>query len=188
MPTTISRYAFTDDTGDGISGDVLNAALIGTSIYDKVDGIFSSVSGLNTNGPLYERARTTAVGEWLAFTPVLTGITIGNGTIAVKYSRIGKTVLEEGLITFGSTTSIAGSGNMTLPVANTGLVSGQPVGHAVYIDVSSGARYGGLVLVGSSTVVGFWTFAAPFGQANTTVPFTWAVGDQIVFQLAWQEP
>jgi hypothetical protein len=39
--TTIARYSFTDDIGDGLSGDVLNAALIAAAIYDKVDLIFS---------------------------------------------------------------------------------------------------------------------------------------------------
>jgi hypothetical protein len=40
--TTITRYSFTDDTGDGESGDVLNAALIGTSIYDKIDALLAA--------------------------------------------------------------------------------------------------------------------------------------------------
>lgn len=40
--TTISRYSFTDDTGDGESGNVINAALIAASIYDKIDLIFST--------------------------------------------------------------------------------------------------------------------------------------------------
>jgi hypothetical protein len=44
MATTISRYGFTDDTGDGESGDVINAALIGLAIYDKIDAIFAAAA------------------------------------------------------------------------------------------------------------------------------------------------
>jgi hypothetical protein len=186
--TTVSRPSLTDDTGDGESGDVVNAAYFGTKIYDVIDALFSAAAGIACNGPVYERGRTAAIGEWIAFTPTVTGLTLGNGTIATKYARVGKTVLMEGTITLGSTSSIAGSANISLPVSNTGIVSGQPVGHAVYIDVSTGSRYGGIVSVNSSTVVGFWTFAAPFGQVATAVPFTWATGDVIVFQLCWQEP
>lgn len=51
MATTISRYSFTDDTGDGESGDVLNAALIGASIYDKIDLLFAS--SLTIGGPTF---------------------------------------------------------------------------------------------------------------------------------------
>jgi hypothetical protein len=41
MTTTISRYPFSDDIGDGESGDILNAALIGTAFYDKIDAILA---------------------------------------------------------------------------------------------------------------------------------------------------
>lgn len=40
--TTITRYAFTDDSGDGETGDIWTAALIGTSLYDKIDLLFSA--------------------------------------------------------------------------------------------------------------------------------------------------
>jgi hypothetical protein len=42
--TTISRPTLTDDTGDGISGDILNAAFFGTNVYDKIDAILSGAS------------------------------------------------------------------------------------------------------------------------------------------------
>jgi hypothetical protein len=42
LTTTISRYAFTDDTGDGESGDVLNAALIATAFYDPIDALLAN--------------------------------------------------------------------------------------------------------------------------------------------------
>jgi hypothetical protein len=44
MPTTITRYSFSDDTGDGESGDVINAALIGQAFYDKIDALFAAAA------------------------------------------------------------------------------------------------------------------------------------------------
>lgn len=60
--TTISRYSFTDDTGDGESGDVLNAALIGASIYDKIDAI---LAGNITTGGTF---RTGYTGDSATYT------------------------------------------------------------------------------------------------------------------------
>lgn len=50
VPSTISRYAITDDTGDGESGDVLDAAFFGLAFYDKVDALLAAQ--LNLTGPL----------------------------------------------------------------------------------------------------------------------------------------
>lgn len=50
VPTTISRYSFTEDTGDGLSGDVITSALIGLAFYDKVDALLAAQ--LNLTGPL----------------------------------------------------------------------------------------------------------------------------------------
>ena len=45
--TTISRATITDDSGNGTSGTILNAAWVGTAIYDKIDSIFNN-AGLTT--------------------------------------------------------------------------------------------------------------------------------------------
>lgn len=59
MATTISRASLNDDTGDGESGDVWNAALVGTAIYDKIDALIATDPIIFNSIVL-----TTAVSTW----------------------------------------------------------------------------------------------------------------------------
>jgi hypothetical protein len=62
MPATepiITRTAFTDDTGDGVSGDIWNSTLIGTSLYDPID----TLAQLFTQGRVYDVSAYGAVGD-----------------------------------------------------------------------------------------------------------------------------
>lgn len=43
--TTISRAALVDSTGPG-TGDIWNAALVGTAIYDKIDALFTAAQSV----------------------------------------------------------------------------------------------------------------------------------------------
>lgn len=38
---TITRPTINDDTGDGLSGDILNAAFFGSKVYDAIDAMFA---------------------------------------------------------------------------------------------------------------------------------------------------
>ena len=49
-------------------------------------------------------------GNWQAWTPTWAGTTVGNGTVVARYTQIGKTVHFQVLLTFGSTTTFAGTG------------------------------------------------------------------------------
>ena len=42
--TTITRATITDDSGNGTSGTILNAAWVGTAIYDKIDALLTGVT------------------------------------------------------------------------------------------------------------------------------------------------
>lgn len=42
--TTITRATITDDSGNGTSGTILNAAWVGTALYDKIDALFAGVT------------------------------------------------------------------------------------------------------------------------------------------------
>lgn len=63
--TTITRATWTDDDGSGTTGTILNNARLQGDVYDKVDGLFSAAAGLKTAGPLVERNRAVAVGDWI---------------------------------------------------------------------------------------------------------------------------
>lgn len=64
-------------------------------------------------------------GYWQAYTPALVGVTIGNGSIVGRYSRIGNTVTYEAKLTFGSTTTVTGAIDIGIPVTKNAAHTGQ---------------------------------------------------------------
>ena len=137
----------------------------------------------------------TVLGVYQAYTPTLSGITIGNGTIDAKYCRVNDFVHAIGRIVFGSTTAVTGTTYVTLPVNCDAIESldTSSFGDVYFLDSSSGAVYpsdgvssGGLanrayisVLTASATYVARSNISA-------TVPFTWATGDCIGFNFMYK--
>lgn len=75
--TTISRFSFTDDTGDGESGDILNGALFGTAIYDKIDALLAAA--ITTGSTL----RTGFTDDSTTYTQSNDNLLAGNNTEAL---------------------------------------------------------------------------------------------------------
>lgn len=133
-------------------------------------------------------ARLIHTGNWKAFTPSWTNITVGNGTSTGKYTIIGKTVLYTAVIQFGSTTSISGSVTLAVPItqenppSGAGLVLGQ-----VMINDSGTTLYFGNHLASGTVTVGT-TNGTYLGYTtlSSTVPMTWTTGDQLAV-TGWYE-
>jgi hypothetical protein len=157
----IERQTITDDDGSGTTGTVFNAAFW-TAHYDAIDA-----------NP----------GEWTEYTPTWAGNTanpsIGNGTLAAKYAKVGKLVFFEISLTWGTTTD-PGTGFWTFTLPSTSAVS-------------TGACFPGRVFdsgTGWSTIVGrqlsSTTFAMNYENPASTigvgagVPITWAQNDTLV--------
>lgn len=113
------------------------------------------------------------IAAWTAYVPTVTGITVGNGTLAAAYIQVGKMVHFRISLQLGSTSAVASSGNIfTMPVVSIAGVN--QAAHATCYDSSassiSAAAVGiGLGGVGNMTV----------GITNTA-PFTWATSDQLL--------
>jgi hypothetical protein len=129
------------------------------------------------------RARDLATGvlpgTWISYTPALSGMTIGNGTIGAAYSQIGKTVTVRVYVSFGSTSTQVGTFYIGLPVPKKsyGLTTAAGthycensgiVGYSGFVNVTppTGAILG---LNGASSTV------SSFVGANT--PFVWGTAD-----------
>lgn len=123
------------------------------------------------------------------FVPSIAGLTIGNGTYVAKYCYLAPQLLYVYVsINFGSTTSISGNTQLTLPdsaqrdpdlpVAN--------VGGAAFND-SGSTTYLGMVRTSTSTTVVdvlAYNSGGTYVQRSTlsaTVPMTWTTGDQLSF-------
>lgn len=133
---------------------------------------------------------------WTAWTPTLTGITLGNGTLACRYKERGKSVEAIFQLTAGSSTTIASIGGaastFTLPKsAVSSLLTKAAIGQNSLYDSSSAISYIGVTTLESATTaglnVGYASGSYLFqGTLFDTVPVTIATGDKITATLLYE--
>jgi hypothetical protein len=139
-----------------------------------------------TTGQVLTAAQMNSIGEVVSYTPALSGITIGNGTMSTRYVLINNFVHYEGKITLGSTSSITGT-PPTINLPFTAAQSFQVAGSVVYADLAV-ATYTGMPLqIGTGAIYLFINnFATAYGNevsVSATVPFTWGTGDSITWSV-----
>jgi hypothetical protein len=155
--------------GTATAGSVLTASFWNTQVRDQ----FTELAPLFTSFTDYSATQAFA------------NFTKGNGTVQARYLKIGRLVLWQGRIDFGSTTSLTGSYlNATLPFA---MHSSQAyVGIANYGD-SATRDYPGVVLPTNTTTVFFChPESGNFGGVNNTNPFTWTTNDLIRWTMIYE--
>ena len=144
-----------------------------------------------TSGQVLTAATLNTIGAaWESWTPVWSASTtnpvIGNGFIGGSYCRINKTVIADGYVIAGSTTTF-GTGNYRISVPISPMISSNGlIGYATLFDASAGyISYAGVASQNSTSLVEFRLGAASnlFGP---TVPVTMANADQFRFQLIYQ--
>jgi hypothetical protein len=70
--------------------------------------------------------------NWISYTPIFANTTLGNGTVSGRYIQIGKTIFFWAKFVLGSTSAVASTPTVTLPVATSGNYStNQPIGDTV---------------------------------------------------------
>ena len=123
--------------------------------------------------------------QWLTYLPTFTNLTVGNGTLTVRYLVDEKYWYIEGCLIFGSTSSISGTVSFTLPYTNVAAGQAHPFGLSTLVDNGTGVFYGDLVYFSSTTAriraisaSGTYASSTPL---SSTVPFTWTTGDEISF-------
>lgn len=131
----------------------------------------------------------TGIGAWTSFTPSLTNVTIGNGTLTGYYCQIGKTVFMRILLRFGSTTSITGSyiqiGTPSTAATYSSATAGI-IGQVKMLDGGTGVYLGAYGSQGN-----VWAFGAASSYTNivdvtASIPHTWAVNDEILISAAYE--
>lgn len=118
---------------------------------------------------------------WVAYTPTLTGMSLGDGTILGKWCRIGDTVHYKVNITWGSTTTFtSGPTWVSLPTPPKDAYNATG-SDAVFLDTGSNAERA--IAYPTSGGMGFYGEApsSPNRLAIPTAsfPFTWAATDRI---------
>lgn len=128
-------------------------------------------------------------GEWVNYTPTWAGASgnpsLGNGSIAGRYLRMGQLVTYVGSINMGSTTTY-GSGiwTVTVPIAAAGGSAGLTVGEAWIYDASTGANQrAAAVKFATAATIDFWSDG---GAVTSAVPFAWASPDQLRWTIQYE--
>jgi hypothetical protein len=132
-------------------------------------------------------SRNTIIpGQWLPWTPTLTNITAGNGSVVARYKRIGRSIHYAFRFTLGSTSSISGDPQFTLPAApETTFINAAnaPLGRGHILDAGTELYDASVHFISGSTVsVRAWATGGTYStQAvlSATEPFTWTTGDTI---------
>lgn len=133
-----------------------------------------------TQEALDERAPAVST----TYTPGFTGLTLGNGTVSARYSKAGNIIVDEIVVTFGSTTAITGAVFITGLQAAATNIAAMITGYATLHDNGS-AYFNAAVRQSSTTAVEVHAQLAngtyvSLASLSSTVPFTWTTGDQII--------
>jgi hypothetical protein len=126
---------------------------------------------------------------WTTWTPTLSDVTVGNGTVSAAYRQIGKTVFWEFRLVFGSTTSITGGNSfLNLPVTGKRVVSKSMVGQMIDANGSIFPSIG--YWIGESGFyLGVINASGTYGtlsQITSSVPFNWTTSDSITYSGVYE--
>jgi hypothetical protein len=130
-------------------------------------------------------------GTYTAYTPTLTNLTIGNGTLSAKYLRVGKMCHVEISVVFGSTTSITGAGpQITVPFNAAVLGNYHYAANTTFQDSGTANTIGGAVFVSVNSLylVALLTNGTYMAESavTATVPFTWTTNDRITISHVYE--
>jgi hypothetical protein len=133
---------------------------------------------------------------WTSFTPTWYGLTVGNGTQNSSYLQIGDIVFCNIYFKLGSTSSVTAELGFLLPVgasgtafengfgspftgwANDNGTGNWPLWGAIYQDGASSKTY--IYAIRANTTYG------QIDSTSSTIPFTWANTDSIIFQFSYK--
>lgn len=134
------------------------------------------------------------IGSWVDYVPVWTSSgtapALGNGTSIARYSQMGKFVVYQGKITFGSSTTFGtGTYFFSMPVTRGASAIAGAHGIVDLLDVSTGNRGLGVGETPTNStfqvVVSTTYFGAQTAITNTA-PWTWATGDVLLWNLIYE--
>lgn len=137
---------------------------------------------------------------WTSYTPTVTNLTTGDGTLASSYVQFGKTVIYRGRFTFGSTSSVGGVLTVTLPVTAKGstYATREPLGVGMVFDNNVSETYLTTVIYASTTTVKLTVLTTRSGanpvfndnsasrDITTGTPIAYATSDIITWEAIYE--
>lgn len=130
---------------------------------------------------------TNIGGAWQTWTPTLTNMTLGSGTVTAKYIQIGKTVHFRFVFVLGAGSAMGSIPQFSLPVTaatHAGSLDSIVLGVANAWDSGTNNFDCVTVLHTTTTVIirVFGSAGSYVNQANITslIPMTWTTGDELI--------
>jgi len=118
---------------------------------------------------------------WTTWSPTLTNLTLGNGTVTAKYFKRGKTLDYRFKFVLGSTSAVGTAPRFSLPFAAHGdyVVQQDLGGYSVLVDAGINLYTGSVRFVSDLSNVEFVLTGTNgvHGVVNATTPFTFATND-----------
>jgi hypothetical protein len=152
-----------------------------------VRGLFGTAARSHPLGTEWVHAPVAAAGSqldgdfggiWETYTPSNTNITVGNGTQAARFTRIGDTIHWSYELLWGSTTSFGGTIQVGLPAA--ALSSFKHAGGGVIEDAGTRDFLAGLMTANTTSVFVIHSESGNVGRVDATNPMTWTTSDRLV--------
>jgi hypothetical protein len=151
-----------------VAGSVVTAAQLNLEVRDAVNGIQAA---------------------WTAYTPTLTGITLGNGTLACAFTRYGKTIKVRGNFSAGSTTTYSATTfAFSLPVAPHSAYTASTA-HAVgacYINATTATRCAGTAFITAAGLLSFQCSTPANSPVTNLIPATWTTTSALTFEIEYE--
>jgi hypothetical protein len=181
---------------DGTTADVGDYNTPMTTVVNEINGnlddaniksgaaiVFSKISG----------GTVAALAAYASTTPTYVNFALGNGTVSAYYNQIGKKVHYYGVITLGSTSSVSGQMDISLPVNATSTIGDfAPIGTTNIRDTSANTYYPGFAWKADGAqrlrvifTVASGTYSTAAGTTSS-VPFTWATSDLIFWDVTYE--
>ncbi len=190
----------TDATNVDAAGAVMNSDTSTASMSFVVDeDSMASNSAVKVPTQQSVKAYVDAVGLWTAYTPTLTNLTLGNGSIVARYCKIGKKVSVYIMYKGGSTSSMGSVPTFSLPAtASSGYafggdytISPTNIGTGRITEGGSTQGYVDIRLQSSTSISPvLLTADATYVRAlniSSSVPMSWSSSSSMFMQFTYEE-
>lgn len=125
----------------------------------------------------------TMTSAWSTWSPTLTNLTLGNGSVTARYRQLGKTLDYRFKFVLGSTSAVGTDPTFTLPAAPHGSYAflADVLGRGALYDNGTAVRDAVVRFVSGSTLLILQITAATGSYASVTAtsPWTWTTGDSL---------
>lgn len=162
----------------------------GVCSYIQDSSVHNSFWIEDITGAMWSGAQVTAgmvaSEAWVPYTPALSNITLGNGTVSGRWFRLGRLIYAQGIINFGSTSSVTARPGLGVPVPKFSGVDYIGMGYGLdggLQEYSFGIHWA------SDSIVEWLYYSAPNGVVNTTIPISgtaWGNGDNLRFMVVYE--